>query len=394
MIHPDEALRIIDSIEVRLSTERVPIDRALGRIPARDPVSRVDQPPFDKATMDGFAYAPEGGCLAEVGEKLQVVGSIAAGEIPALRLGPGECVRIMTGAPLPEGASAVHRLERATESAGSVVITRREDEPNVIRRAMNRAAGEIIFSRRPLKAQDIGILAANGIAEIEVVRKPIVRIISTGNELVPAGSSPTAPGLIYDSNGPQLVAQAVSAGCDAAFAGIVRDDESRLAAALDRAAAEADLVVVSGAVSAGDFDYVPTASERAGFSMLFHRIAMKPGKPAFFGRRGDRFVYGVPGNPVAAFVNFDVMIRPLLFRLCGLSYRPALVRVRAGSTISRRELERVEYLPVEIKGGSAFPLRYTGSTMLDALTAADALVRLEIGAARIEAGEEIDARLI
>jgi molybdopterin molybdotransferase len=399
MIRLEEALSIIESIEVRLPAETLALDRALGRIPARDPVSRIDQPPFDKSTMDGFAYASTSGAFAEPGEAFRLVGAVAAGEIPGRRLASGECVRIMTGAPVPEGATAVHRLERASQSEGRVVIEAREGESNIVRRAANRPAGETIFPRRALRPQDIGMLAANGMAEIEAIRRPRLRVLSTGDELVAAGGEPSlgdvpGPGRIFDSNGPQLLAQARAAGCEAFFGGIVRDDELTLRAAIEEAAETADIVIVSGGVSAGDFDYVPSSAEKAGFRALFHGIAMKPGKPAFLGRRGECFLYGMPGNPLSAFVNFEVLIRPMLARLCGIRDEPATSRVRLGASASRRELDRVEFLPVDIRGGLAFPVRYTGSTMLDALAAARGLIRLEIGQAAIEAGAETDARLI
>jgi molybdopterin molybdotransferase len=344
--------------------------------------------------MDGFAYASADGGLARAGDSFRLVGSIAAGSAAAARLERGDCARIMTGAPVPEGAAAVHRLELASASADRVAILEPESAPNIVRRAANRPAGQPLFGRRLLRAQDLGILAANGIAEIEVVRRPIVRVLSTGDELVAADGSPLGPGRIYDSNGPQLVAQAEAAGCEASFAGIVPDDEGSLRAAIAQAAATADLVILSGGVSAGDFDFVPAASEREGFRALFRGIAMKPGKPAFLARRDSRFLYGVPGNPLAAFVNFEVLIRPLIARLCGLRYEPGTARVRLGAAISRREADRVEYLPVELRGGIASPLRCSGSGMLDALAGADALVRLEAGRARAEAGEEFDARLV
>ncbi len=407
MIRLEEALAMIEAIEVRLPGETIGIGEALGRVPLADPVSALDQPPFDKATMDGFAYASAEGRLAKEGEAFRVVGSVAAGEVPAAGIGRGECVRIMTGAPVPEGTFAVHRLERASESGETAVVVQAEEEPNIVRRAANRRAGETLFPRRALKAQDIGLLAANGVARIKVARKPLVRILSTGDELAAASTAapgPTAatarpaaspgPGRIFDSNGPQLVAQARGSGCEAAFMGIVGDDEDELARAIGRAAGEADLVIVSGGVSAGDYDYVPTAALRAGFEPVFHKVAMKPGKPAYLGRRGGVFLYGVPGNPVSAFVNFEILIRPLLARLCGASYAARTLRVRMGAAASRRELDRVEFLPAELRGGLAYPLRYTGSSMLDALSAADALIRLEIGVARVEAGEETDARLV
>jgi len=395
MIHPDEALRLIGSLECRLGAEKVAIASALGRVPVSAPVSLLDQPPFDKSTMDGFAYARAGadGALADIGESFALVGSIAAGAAPGRPLAPGDCVRIMTGAPVPEGTRAVHRLERSEESGGLVVIAAREDAANIVRRGVNRRAGEELFPRRPLRPQDIGILASNGLAEIEVVRRPRVRVLSTGNELRAAGEA-LGPALIYDANGPLLVAQAAAAGCRASFSGIVPDDENALCDAISAASADADLVIVSGGASAGDFDFVPRALERLGFETLFRGISMRPGMPALLGRRGGCFAYGMPGNPVSAFVNFELMLKPLLAGFAGLAFDPPSMRVRMAKPVSRAPAERVEFLPVEIGEGYAYPLRYTGSAMLDALACADALVRLEIGVSEIPQGAETLARLI
>jgi molybdopterin molybdotransferase len=394
MIHPDEALALIEAVEIAPRTEVVGLSRALGRIAAADPVSRVDQPPFDKSTMDGFAYSNAEGRLARSGDSFRLVGSIAAGAAPPARLAPGDCVRIMTGAPVPAGTVAVHRLELASEAGGRVAIASAETAPNIVRRGANRPAGERIFPRRALRPQDIGILAANGIAEVEVVRAPVVRVISTGDELAAADGTGLDAWRIYDSNGPQLVAHARVAGCEAAFLGIVPDDEARIGAAIEEAVRDADLAIVSGGVSVGDFDCVAGAAARAGFRTVFHGIAMKPGKPAFLGRRDSRFLYGVPGNPLSAFVNFEVMLRPLIARLCGYRWSPAVVRVRLGAAFARTDVERVEFVPAALRGGEAFPIGCTGSSMLDALAEADALVRVEAGRSRVEAGEELDARLV
>jgi molybdopterin molybdotransferase len=393
MTHPDEALRLIDAIDIRLPTEIVGLEEALGMVPAEAPVSLLDQPPFDKATVDGFAYASPSGSLAAPGDSFRVVQFIAAGSASPRPLLAGECARIMTGAQVPVGAFAVHRLERAETDGERVRIVEREAEPNVVGKAANSRAGSELFPRRPLRAQDIGLLAANGISAIEAYRRPRVSVLSTGSELRSPGLD-LGPGSIYDSNGPQLRAQCVAFGSEAKSGGIVADDEDALRAALSAAALEADLAIVSGGVSAGDFDFVPAVLESLGFATIFRGLAMRPGMPALLARRGSKLVYGMPGNPVSAFVNFEVLVKPLLRRLSGLAYVPPAARVRLMAEKSRREGDKVEFFPVAICAGEAFPVRYAGSTMLDALAGTDGLGRFELGQLFIAEGEEIDARLV
>jgi molybdopterin molybdotransferase len=392
-MHPDDAIRLIESLDVRLPSETVSLADALGRVPVLTPVTLLDQPPFDKSTMDGFAYASAEENLADTGDSFILAGTAAAGSPPRPPLAAGECLRIMTGAPLPKGTFAVHRLERSEVSDGRVRILAREDEVNIARRGANSREGEELFPLRPLRPQDIALLAANGIANIEVIRRPRVRVLSTGNELRAAGQS-LCPGLIYDSNGPQLVAQAAAFGCDAIFGGIVSDDEDALRDAIVQAAEHADLVIASGGVSAGDLDFVPMAMERAGFSALFRALAMRPGMPALLCRRGAVFAYGMPGNPVSSFVNFELVVKPLLMRFSGLRYEPRLETARMGKAVSRRDAGKIEFLPVRLEGGIAYPLRYTGSTMLDVLARADALIRLEAGQCEAAEGTEVHARRI
>jgi molybdopterin molybdotransferase len=398
MIHPDDAIRLINEQGCRLGSETVVLAEALGRIPARAVAARLDQPGFDKATMDGFAYRAADGAMADAGAGFELVDSIPAGSPPPAPLAAGRCARIMTGAPLPEGASAVHRLERAEASGGRVYLSSREDDLNIVRRGANRRSGDPLVSRRPLRPQDIALLASDGLADIEVVARPRVAVISTGCELRPAGDD-LALGSIYDSNGPLLASLAREAGCAAAFAGIVTDDEGALVEAVSSASRSADLILLSGGVSAGDFDFVPAALERLGFGILFHKVAVRPGKPFLFARRGALFACGMPGNPVSAFIDFKLFVMPLIMRFAGLPYAPPLAYARMGAAAERAAAEReaadrVEFLPVELREGRAYPLRYTGSTMLDVLSRADAFVRLEIGQREIPEGAEAIARLV
>lgn len=401
-IHPDEALALIfetaRNIWPEPESERVCLAEATGRILAKPVESPIDHPPFDKSAMDGFAYSelvPEG--------MYKVVGAVAAGQNSETPVCAGEVVRIMTGAPLPLGARAVQRVEW-TQDAGLdeagiplVRFSKRESIDNVIRKGENLPKGGLLLSPRMLAAQDIGILASGGFAEVQLSRKPRIGIVSTGDELEPPGKALSGAS-IYDSNGPQLCAQAEAAGAKARYFGILRDSEDALADGLSRTLDESDLVLVSGGVSMGDFDFVPSVLGKLGVETLFHSLAMRPGKPTFFGIRGKKAVFGLPGNPVSTFVNFEVLVKQYLYAMMGLEYRPPMVAARLGASLSRRGADRVEFLPARLvstpQGMSAIPLDYRGSSMLNVLAQADALLRMELGQDRIEEGVIVDARRI
>ncbi len=390
MIHPDEALALIEALEFAPAIEKVPLASALGRVMARALESPVDQPPFDKSAMDGFAHPLPAGATGE----FRVAGTIAAGGVPRAPLVPGECVRIMTGAPLPAGTGSVQRVEWTEESGpGLVRFTKPEKVDNIIRRGENVRAGDTIMTPRRLRAQDLGIIAAAGYAELPVARRPVVGVISTGDELRSAGEA-LAPGAIYDSNGPQLAAHAEAAGARAIFYGRVADREDALERMARTALSECDVVVLSGGVSMGDYDYVPAVLEALGVERLFHGVLMKPGKPTWFGRSANRFVLGMPGNPVSTFVNFEFFGKPLLARLQGIRYEPPVLPLRLAHDLSRKSADRVEWFPARREGALVRALPYSGSSMLQALEKADCLVRLEIGEKFRGAGSEIDARLL
>jgi len=424
-IHPDEAVRLIVAAAAKAfpsaKTETVRLQDALGRRLTSALVSPIDHPPFDKSAMDGFAYR-RSACAdgAPVGIH-RVVATIAAGTAVASRapltatralpadaaessaLRGSDVARIMTGAQLPAGADAVQRIEwtepAGQDSGGQQLVRFMQDEvlDNIIRRGENLKAGERLMGPRVLAPQDIGILAAGGIAELEVAAEPRVVVLSTGDEIQPQGRS-LSPAAIYDSNGPQLRAQAAAFGCAAEYWGIIRDEEAALAGALEKALQAADIVLVSGGVSMGDFDYVPAVLSRLGVEPIYHSLAMRPGKPSFFGMRGGTAVFGLPGNPVSTFVNFEVLVKSYIRVATGLDDGPVVAPARLEKSLERSICDRVEFWPaaLHMDGATlcAIPLEYHGSSMINVLAFADALLRMEIGQTRLESGETVNARLI
>ncbi len=338
--------------------------------------------------MDGFALVPD-----DDAPRFAIVETVAAGSEAPRALRRGECSRIMTGAMLPPGAGRVLRRELAEVSGAVMRPLGTEHDDNVVRRAASARAGAPVMGPRVLSPQDIGILAASGIDPVPVAVPPSTCVLCTGQEIRVPGE-PLAPGQIYDSNGPQIRAQLAAMGCPSRFGGMVEDARGPLSAALETALAASELVLLTGGVSAGDFDYVPDCLVSIGGEIIFHGIAVKPGKPTLFGRRGAARVFGLPGNPVSAFVMFEMLVKPFLYRSMGLVWSAPLLTVKLGAPLRRRDAERMEFVPVRLRGGTATPVPYHGSSHVNALGDADGVLRIEKGVREIPEGEIVDVRSI
>ena len=386
----DRALETILASARLLEIERVPLGEAAGRVLAGGIVSDVDMPPFDKSAMDGFACRQ-----ADLDGPLRVVMTIHAGQMPERGIGEGECARIMTGAPVPEGADTVVMVEDAAQTDGTVRVTRRSRASNICLRGEDVQGGDLVLDAGMLLGPArIAVLAAVGAREVTVRRRPVLGIAPTGDELVEPGE-PRSAGRIRNSNGPQLVAQASSAGFAAQYLGIVRDEPGAIREALRRGTGSVDVFVFSGGVSMGERDHVPATLEREGFEILVRGVAVKPGRPLLFGARDGAWVFGLPGNPVSTFVLFETVVKPFCYRLAGHRYRPPVVRVPLRGAIERRALERLDHVPVTlVPGGAAEPVEYHGSAHIHAYSVADGIMVVPPGTERIEAGETVEVILI
>ncbi|MQY76763.1 MAG: molybdopterin molybdenumtransferase MoeA [Spirochaeta sp.] len=338
--------------------------------------------------MDGYAVKK-----GDKSKNFRVMETVAAGNIPLREIKEGECARIMTGAMMPAGTDKVVRVEYITEKMGTVSLIRDEADNNVISRGENLKKGEGVLQPRVLKVQDIGILASLGMERVKVAIPPTVGIITTGTELRQPGEE-LKPGEIYNSNGPQLMAHLASMGSPYRGYGTVSDRPEEIREKILTAIAENDIVLLSGGVSMGKFDYVPSVLKENGVDIKFHRIAFKPGKPTLFGIKGETFIFGLPGNPVSTFVIFEVFVKVLIYRWQGIDYQPAYKRAKLTESIKRRNTERVEMLPVRVTGDEIELLNYHGSSHLNILNRANGLVRVKRGVDYIEEGTELNVRQI
>jgi len=322
----------------------VPLAQAAGQVVARDISAPAAMPYFDNSAMDGFALR----CVdLESSDCLAVAGTVAAGDAPQV-LPAGQALRIYTGAPLPRGADAVVMSETCSEHDAHVHLRRRPTPGDNIRRAgSDQEAGQLLIRRGTrLAAHHVGLLAANGIASVDVVRLPRVGIASTGDELCSELSGFRTPGRIPDANRPMLLALAESAGAEVTDLGILPDDEAATRDAFSALSDRFDLVLTSGAVSVGGKDHIRNALLAAGGKIGGWRVALKPGKPAMFGHLGRCAVTGLPGNPFAAYVGFRVFAASQIARLKGQSPAAfATVPARAGFSWIRKA-GRAEIFPV------------------------------------------------
>jgi molybdopterin molybdotransferase len=376
-------------------------------------VSDIDSPPYTKALMDGYAVQTLAGAAGSQATPVQtlayaagsqatlrVIEEIAAGKMPSRHVGPGEAARIMTGAPVPDGADAVVPIEKTeAASAGEVrLLVTPKPGQNILQRGTEMKAGEMILQPGiALGPQEFGILASVGRTGAMVHPRLRVGILSTGDEIVEPSQFP-GPGQIRNSNSPMLAAQVERAGGTSEIIGIARDTVASLRTMIGTGFADHDVLILSGGVSAGKFDLVPGVLRELGVVAHFHKIALKPGKPLFFGTRGDKLVFGLPGNPVSSFVCFELFIRPALMKLMGHSdCGPRQTRMPLAADF-QTDNDRPTYWPARIEwsedGSRVRALPWFGSADLRALHTANALLVLPPGAQSFLAGATVGVILL
>jgi molybdopterin molybdotransferase len=407
----DAQAHILDRITAAVPPEFLPLAAALGRVLADDVRAEMDVPPTDNSAVDGYAVAaadiPATGTRA-----LEVVAELAAGSVFADTLGPGQALRIMTGAPMPDGADTVYPQEVVERRGGSVIVGALAAGANTRHRGEDVQAGAVVLpAGGVLRPQEIGVAASLGLAQLLVRRKPRVAILSTGDEVAEPGSV-RKPGQIYDSNRFSLRGLVEGAGATAVDDGIVPDQFDELHARLLRAAEHADVVLTSGGVSVGDYDLVKAVLQEIGRQeigrqeiggqeigrqqaggMDFWQVAMQPGRPLAVGSIGPAHFFGLPGNPVASMLTFHLFVRPALWKLAGRRelfvqpFRATAVepmRKRAG----RREFKR----GILAYAGDRWEVRTTGpqgSGILSSMTAANCFVVIEEERGDVAAGEPV-----
>ncbi|MCO6502349.1 MAG: molybdopterin molybdotransferase MoeA [Acidimicrobiales bacterium] len=375
----------------RLASETVGLADLAGRVLAEPVRATEDVPGWDNSGMDGYAVRADD--VATAGAVLDVIGDIPAGGVATGSVGPGQAFKIMTGAPMPDGADTVVRVEDTSETEGRVTIRQAYERGTYVRpRGGDVPAGDVVIPEGTrLGPQHVGMMAALGVVEAIVSRRPRVAVLSTGDELRPAETPVLEPGTIRDSNRPMLMGLVEAAGGEVIDMGSVADDDDLLRAVIGRAVAEADVIISSGGVSMGDYDVVKAVlGGEAGVEFL--SLAMNPGKPLGFGMVGGRPFFGLPGNPVSVLVSFEQFARPALLAMQGAN---ALLRPRvrgvAGETFTSDPAKEA-FLRARIVDHATLEVVSTGgqgSNVLSGAAAADCFAVMPVGVDKVEPGDSL-----
>ncbi len=398
MISVAEAVQIVRQQTKTLGTEKVDLPNALGRVLVQDIVANTDLPPFDRSQMDGYAVRAADTTSAPV--SLRIVGESAAGKGWHQQMNPGEAVRIMTGAPVPEGADSVQQVELTHElKDGTVVELLAAVEPgrSIVKQGDEIKAGETVLRGGvTINAAMMAVLAAFGYAQVEVAKRPRVAVAATGSELVTVDEQP-GQDQIRDSNNYSISAYAKLTGAVVQRLPLIRDETSLLKRQIAEAADNFDVFVTSGGVSMGVYDVTKNALKELGAEIFFERVALRPGKPIVFARLpGGALFFGLPGNPVSVSVTFNLFTRTALLAMQGANEPVLKQETVMLARAVKGTMDRESYLPAQLMTNDdgeliAFPLKWGGSSDFVSFALTTALVIIPGGVKSVEAGSLVKA---
>ena len=390
MISVAEAIQIVIEQTQVLTTERLSIQDSLGRVLAQDVIADTDLPPFNRSQMDGYAVRSEE--TQSVPVRLRIVGESAAGKGWHHEMHEGQAVRIMTGAPVPLGADAVQQVELTHELKDNTVVELLESVEagrSIVNRGSEVTKGETVLrSGSILNPAMLAVLASFGCAEVEVRRRPSVSVMATGSELVTVDQVP-GQDQIRDSNNYSIGAYAVRAGATVERLPLIGDNTASLKRAIEKASKRCDMIVTSGGVSMGIYDFTKTALQELGAELFFERVALRPGKPTVFGRLPNgTLVFGLPGNPVSVSVTFNLFARTSLLAMQGTTEPSLKPETGVLAKSVKGNIDRESYLPAQLTTNDdgqlvVFPLKWGGSSDFVAFAAATALLNIPAGTGKV-----------
>jgi len=389
MIPLEEALNIISGFAKKPNEpEKVELAGSLHRVLAEDVSADTDFPSFDKSAVDGYAILKN-----DINKELKVVEFIPAGKKPEKKILPGTCANIMTGAMVPEGAEMVVMKEDVVREGDMISIQNQHSKENILLQGEDLKKGSLMLKKGVFISPVImGLLASAGISEPLVYKKSRISVLSSGDELVPPGEVPEPP-KIRDSNSAQLVALAEEIGANVLHSGQVGDDKEMIFEAVKNSLQIADIFVITGGASVGDLDFTAEVFEKLNAKIQFTTIAIQPGKPALFATIGNKFLFGLSGNPVSSFVQFQLLVKPLVMALTGKEFDVKEFKIPITIDQKRKRAERQLFFPVKFtENMEAEPLEYHGSAHLNAYQAANGMAYFPVGIYELKKGDLIHVR--
>jgi len=384
MISFEKAIEIVMNSVFETDTETIPFTDSLGRVLAEDISSDTDMPPFNRSAVDGYACRKE-----DLHDDLEVLEVIPAGKVPQKMVGENQCSKIMTGAIVPEGCETVFMVENSEVlPSGKIRFTGKDSKKNFSSKGEDVRKGDLVMrTGKFIKPQDIAVMASVGHTKVIVKKKPKVAVLSTGDELVEPDISPEIS-KIRNSNAYQLLAQVERAGGTGRYYGISPDVEKETSELIQKAISENEIVILTGGVSMGDFDFVPSVLKSLGVNILFDRVNVQPGKPTTFGVHKKAVVFGLPGNPVSSFIQFETLIWPFICKMMSYEWKPVEQKLPMAVRYERKSSDRMGWVPVIITGErEVLPVEFHGSAHLTAMSDTDGIFAIKAGTKTIEKGE-------
>ncbi len=391
MITFEEAYGTVMKYVIETETETIPFSDTWGRILDENIASDVDMPPFNRSAVDGYACN-----RIDLTNDLDVIEVIPAGKEPLRTVGEKQCSKIMTGAIVPGGCDVVFMKEESEIlQDGRIRFTGIDPRLNISLKGEDVRRGDIVIKKgKRIQPQDIALMASVGHTSVRVKKRPVAGIISTGDELIDPSDYP-ALSQIRNSNASQLAAQVKRAGGAAVDFGIAPDNETVTFGIIEKSIKECDIVIITGGVSMGDFDFVPAVLERAGVKILFDRVSVQPGKPTTFGTHSKAVVFGLPGNPVSSFIQFELLVRPFINKMMGYTWIPLEYKLPLGIDFERKSSGRLGFIPVTINmNKEVIPVNYHGSAHLAALSDTEGIIVMKPGIKSLKKGEIVNVRQI
>jgi molybdopterin molybdotransferase len=392
MLSVEEARNLVMKNSPAMKVTKVQLKDALGYVLAENIFSPLDVPPFNQSAMDGYAFQLKNNSAR--GNRI-ISGEVQAGTIPKTAISSNNAVRIFTGAQVPDGADAIVMQEKVERSNDSIIIHDEElkEGSNIrLKGSYIKKGAPALQSGTKLTPGAVGFLAAIGIAKVKVYAKPSVSIIVTGKELVKPGRK-LIPGSIYESNSLALSSALKEMGIIPKFISVVDDDEKRISTAVKKALSKCDLIIISGGVSVGDYDFVQDALKNCGVKKIFYAVKQKPGKPLFFGRKKAKLVFALPGNPSAALTCFYEYIIPCIKNRSGIQNSGNKKYLRLSSDYYKKE-GLTYFLKGKISGDEVITLPAQESSMMNSFAVADCLIHLSENRVEYKKGEQVEIHLL